>query len=98
MKLTTMENNNQNSSTDKPVTIKGSSVGVNEYGNFKQKHGIFVPRNSAEKVAKEHAYYDAKENPARHYNINDQAFSQSSPQNFIKTKSNFISNQSRDNS
>ena len=50
---------------------------------------IFVPDDAGEKLAKEREFYDDNDNPAKDYNINDQAFSQSSAEDFVKTVSGF---------
>lgn len=84
-----MESNENSNSSNKPVAIKADEALSNTFSNFEEKDDFFVPESAEEKVAKEREYYDAKENPARKYNINDQAFSQSSPENFIKTTSGF---------
>ena len=86
---------------EKENDLKGHPVPAGPAGNEKQK-SIFsdfvandspaVADDAKDKVAKEREYYDAKENPARNYNINDQAFSQSSPSDFIETVSKFRHN------
>lgn len=42
-------------------------------------------------VEKDREFYDSPENPGKNYNINDQAYSQSSPEDFVKTTSAFHS-------
>jgi len=40
-------------------------------------------------VEKDRAFYDSPQNPGRNFNQNDQAYSQTSPHDFVKTHSKF---------
>lgn len=40
-------------------------------------------------VEKDRAFYDSPENPGRKFNVNDQAYSQTSREDFVKTHSKF---------
>ena len=56
---------------------------------YEKDGNIFVPHSAHEKLVKERAYYDSPLNPGRNLRINDQAMSQSSAKNYIKTTSAF---------
>jgi|GEM_PF-2855485 len=43
-------------------------------------------------VAKDRKFYESPENPGKEYNINDQAYSQTNPKDFVKTHSKFHHN------
>ncbi|NUY82169.1 hypothetical protein HUK80_14790 [Flavobacterium sp. MAH-1] len=45
-----------------------------------------------EAVGKDRAFYESPENPGRKFNVNDQAYSQTSPEDFVKTHSKFHHN------
>ncbi len=77
-----VNNNNSESSTNKNVSIVKPIVSHTD-------NEIFVPDDAAEKLAKEREFYDDNDNPAKNYNTNDQAFSQSSAEDFVKTVSGF---------
>lgn len=84
-----MDNSDKMLPTDKVSAVEAQNITPNKLSDFEHKETLFVPEDAEEKVAKEREYYDDKENPARNYNINDQAFSQSSPEDFVKTTSGF---------
>src|SRR5690606_26350686 len=48
-----------------------------------------VADDPKEQIEKQDRYFDDKENPRTHYNVNDMAHAKSSKEDFIKTISNF---------
>lgn len=77
--------------TNKPDTtvpgIDRQESEINEYivNDAERIHA----REMHEAVEKDRAFYDSPENPGRDYNINDQAYSQTSPKDFVRTHSRF---------
>jgi hypothetical protein len=49
-------------------------------------------REMKEAEQKDRAFYDSPENPGRDFNLNDQAYSQTTPEEFVKTHSKFHRN------
>lgn len=95
-----MENNTDHEKKDRPVTgiasVESTATNADstEFANFishdsaaKTDHG--VTDDPAERREMQDEYFDNKENPGRNYNINDQAYSQTSKDDFVKTVSNF---------
>ena len=64
-------------------------IGTTSVQVYDKEGGIFVPHSAHEKLIKEREYYDSPTNPGRNLRINDQAMSQSSAKNYIKTTSAF---------
>ena len=67
---------------------------THSYGNFEGHDqdaaaDNLIADSPKEKIEKQKQYFDDKENPRTHYNVNDQAHSQSSKEDFVKTLSNF---------
>jgi len=60
---------------------------VNEYivNDAERVHAL----ETREAVEKDRDFYESPENPGRDFNINDQAYSQTSPEEFVKTHSKF---------
>lgn len=79
-------NQNANKHEQGLQKVSASPTSIDKY---QKDGGIFVPHSAAEKLAKERAYYDSPNNPGRYLPINDQAMSQSSAKNYIKTTSAF---------
>ena len=80
------ENQNINKAEQGLQIVNPGSTSVQVY---EEKGKIFVPHSAHEKLVKERAYYDSPANPGRNLRINDQAMSQSSAKNYIKTTSAF---------
>jgi hypothetical protein len=52
-------------------------------------HETLHEKQTKRAVEKDRAFYDNPENPGKKFNLNDQAYSQSSPQDFVETHSKF---------
>ncbi len=84
--MNNIEDQNGNKAEQGLQVVNAGPTAVQVY----EKDGkIFVPHSAHEKLVKERAYYDSPRNPGRNLRINDQAMSQSSPKNYIKTTSAF---------
>lgn len=85
-----MENaeNNNNKLVPREQGSKSVQTDLSKVEDSK-KDDIFVPHSAQEKLRKEREYYDSPDNPAQKFNLNDQAYSQSSAKNFITTVSAF---------
>lgn len=53
-------------------------------------HETLHEKEMKDAVEKDREFYESPENPGRRFNQNDQAYSQSSPKDFVETHSKFL--------
>jgi hypothetical protein len=87
-------NSQQNGIASNSVESTSNDAAANSFGNFIAHDSDPASDNPIaddpkEKIAKQDQYFDDKENPRTHYNVNDMAHAKSSKDDFIKTTSNF---------